>query len=52
MYVSTRSWWATTELQIVQIRDTNRHTGATMCAMCILLHMVHSGPVAKYSLCL
>ena len=40
MYVSTQSRWTTTELQMVPIRDSNRHTEATMIAMYIPLHSV------------
>ena len=40
MYMSTRSRWTTTELQMVPIRDSNRHTEATTLAVYIPLHMV------------
>ena len=52
MYVSTQSRWTTTGLQMVPIRDSNRHAEATMFAMYIRLHRVQSGPVLKYRLCL
>ena len=44
-YMSTRSRWATTELQMDPIRDSNQHTKATTLAVYIVLHMV---PVDKY----
>ena len=52
MYMSTPSCWTTTDLQIVPIRDTNRHTEGTMLAMYIPLHMVQFAQVLKYTLCL
>ena len=36
----TRLRWATTELQIVPIRGSNRHTEAITLGEYILLHMV------------
>ena len=50
MCISTCSCWTATDLQIVPIRDTNRHTEVTMLAMYILLHMVQFAPVLKYTL--
>ena len=38
--MSTQSCLTTTELQIVPIRDRNRHTEVTTLAMYIPLHMV------------
>ena len=35
VYMSTRLCWTTTELQVVPMRDTNRHTEATMLTMYI-----------------
>ena len=40
MYMPTRSRWATTEPQMVPIRDWNRHKEATTIAVYIPLHMV------------
>ena len=40
MYVSTQSRWTTTELQVVPIRDSNRHTEATKLGTYIPLLMV------------
>ena len=52
MYMITPSFWTATVLQIVPFRDTNRHTEGSMFAMYIVLHIVQSGPVTKYRLCL
>ena len=52
IYMPTGSRWTTTELHMVPINDTNRHTEATTLAMYVLLHMVRFGPVLKYRLCL
>ena len=41
VYMSTRSCWTATELQIVPVGDTNRRTKETILAMWIPLHMAH-----------
>ena len=40
MYMPTRTRWTTTEPQMVPIRDSNCHVGATTIAVYIALHMV------------
>ena len=39
-HLSARFRWATTELQMDSIRDSNQHTKATTLAVYILLHIV------------
>ena len=52
LYMSTRSCWTVTELEIVPIRNTTQHREASMFAMYSHLHMVPFGPGLKYRLCL